>query len=181
MHYEETKLQSLVEDSQLVVVARVLDPIRTLVEVPIAPKGAAADQEKYPPFNAAVLHFSVVETLYADRKVELPAKLDVVSETLDQRYSLHVRYYVEGVSKSPIYRRYEPKAGAVALEPGTLLVLFLRWPRPKDDGGARSPLERALAKSTTPFSLVVDGAIERMSMKKEIQELVAKHRAKGEH
>ena len=173
VHYEETELRELIDRSELIVIARVLDPMHTILEVPITPRGRAPDPEKHPPFRAVVSHFGLVEILYSDRKVELPAKLSIVSPLVGSQFDLHRRYYLEGLSKSPIYQRYEAKGDPMRLEPGAEVILFLRHDSPARSSGVEARLWKSLDKAGAGFVYVVDGAMERPSMKREISALAA--------
>lgn len=113
VHYREIALEQLVQWSQLIVVAKPHGARRT-TEVPV---GADA-----PPFTVVEHPFEVSEVLKGSLHPKEKEQLWVAGAELNSQFSLHKKYYVDRISKSPIYDSYEPKQA-----PGEgARLLFLR-------------------------------------------------------
>lgn len=113
VHYRSISLEQLLQWSTLVVVATPAGA-RRATEIDI---GSGA-----PAFGYAEHPFRVTEVLKGSLQDKEKAELWVAGANLGRRFSLHKRYYLDKVSKSPIYDSYEAKK-----DPGEgARVLFLR-------------------------------------------------------
>ena len=104
VHYQKLTLEDLVGSAQHIVVVREAQPATSTEVIKIH-----KDSEKYPPFSLYKHHYVVTDVLYSS-KLKSGDKIDVLEAQFDSKLDLHKRYYLEGVSKSPIYSRYECKA-----------------------------------------------------------------------
>jgi len=113
VHYRAISLEQVVARSELVVIATPAGERRN-VEVPIGGDAPAFGYSEHP--------FSVSAVLKGELRASEKETLWVAGANLEQQFGLHKRYYLEKISKSPIYSRYEPKRA-----PGEgARVLFLR-------------------------------------------------------
>lgn len=152
IHYRGVTLAQLIEQSDLVLVVKPARPPQRKIEIAI---GKDAQGHEAPAFVRVLSRFQVDAAL-SDAGRDLVGKtIEVDGAHWQQSLSMHQSYYLKGVSKSPIYPRYE---GAVAPAEGEpkdpSIIVFLRR-----DG------ESGLA-------FVVDGAIERLPNRATIEGLL---------
>jgi hypothetical protein len=153
VHYEAIALADMVEQASLVLVAKRAVPATMSEEISIVPPGKQPDPQKFPPFTRVKSRWVFVEALKSDRKITPGRTLEIDSAHWQTQLELQRRYYVEGVSKSPIYRRYK----GAKVEGQAQVILFLR----EDDQG---------------LLFVADRAMESMDKLGEIKRLLAKRK-----
>ncbi len=148
VHYESISLEQLVRRSEIVVIA--------------TPAGDAKTSKVV--VGKEVPHFTYSERPYRVTKVlkgELTAKenkrLWVAGANLNQQFSLHKRYYIDKVSKSPIYARYQ--AG-----------------KPLGSGARLLFLRRIDFQGTPKVTASVFGAEEQLAQRGAVEALVNKPR-----
>lgn len=155
IHYRGIPLAQLVERSELVLIVEPADPPRRLVEVPIGtdPKGHEA------PAFVRVLSRCVVRGALSASGAELVGRtIEIDGAHWQQSLSMHRSYYLKGMSRSPIYERYQP-AGASA--------------EPDAPGASDAPSIVFLHRSEADgFAFVVEGARERVTERGVIEELL---------
>ena len=98
VHYESISLEQLVRRSEIIVIA--------------TPAGDAkiskvAVGKDAPDFTYAERPYRVTKVLKGELSAKENKRLWVAGANLSQQFSLHKRYYIDKVSKSPIYERYE--------------------------------------------------------------------------
>ena len=172
VHVRSASLQQIVDDADLIVLARPADPATRTEEIDITPEGQAPDPAKYPTYHRVVSRYRVLEVLAPRAETpgrhqplspeEARTRMGRVIEVLPahdrSNLDLHRRYYVDRISKSPSRRRYKPTQltdGA-----GEPVILFLRAP---DDDGR--------------FSLVVGRAMEGAGAREEVTRLLSRDQA----
>jgi hypothetical protein len=153
MYYDALELVDMVDEASVVVVAKRAVPATTMEMIPIVPPGQKPEVEKYPPFSRVKSRWVVVETLKAARKISRGATLEIDGADWRRKLDLHRRYYVEGVSKSPIYRRYK----GAKIENQDQAILFLR-------------------ESDESLIFVADNAMESIHKRDAIKRLLAKRK-----
>ncbi len=158
VHIDPAELKELVREAEVVVVARPADPLTRKTTIDITPKGKKPDAEKYPPYVRVKTRWEVVEIVRAPKDAGLAEKkvLEVDDADFGSQLDLHRRYYVEGLSKSPIYRRYTPRESKPG-EPRRILFLEVsngEWRFAMDGAAesleARKDVEAALAEKDKP-------------------------------
>jgi hypothetical protein len=172
VHVRAASLQQIVDDANLIVLARPADPATRTEVIDITPEGAAPDPEKYPAYRRVVSRYRVLDVLSPREETpgqhqplsaeEARTRLGRIIEVLPahdhQSLDLHRRYYVDLISKSPIRLRYKPRS--LTDEAGAPVILFLRAP---DDVGR--------------FSLVVGRAMEGAGARPEVERLLNRDQA----
>lgn len=158
VHYQGVKLEEVIARSTHILVVRRAKPPTLSERIEITPAGKKADPAKYPPYTRTVSRYLVTRALKLPAGEKLPAKpIEVVGANDASQLELHRRYYVEKVSKSPIYDSYESptsrKAGAAPEA-----ILFLRPQRTK-------PIAR--------FELVVEGGTEPTSEEARVKKALS--------
>jgi len=117
-HYEQVPLEWVVQHSQHIVIARPENPFMTREQMPIK-----TSKKGVPPFTRVQFHYTVLSELKG-RRDWVGRSIAVDGNDWRGQLSLHTRYYVEGVSKSPIEPEYDS-----SLKPGEKpreVILFLR-------------------------------------------------------
>jgi len=148
--YDDVTLAQVVEGADAIVVATPADPPRRTATFPV--KGKPEE-----PFSYAVQRYVVVEIAHeaGTSKSQKPAltggaTIEVYGANLQGQLHVHELYVAQGVSKSPIYSRYEPTpATDDAADADARRVLLIR--RGQDLHGKPA------------WKFVVDGAVERMA------------------
>ncbi len=113
VHYESISLEQLVARSEIIVVATPAGDAKTT---------KVAVGKDAPPFSYSQRPYRVSDVLKGSLSAKDKKRLWVAGANLTQQFSLHKRYYIDKVSKSPIYERYE---AATPVGSGPRL-LFLR-------------------------------------------------------
>lgn len=153
IHYDDADLKTAVRQAGAVVVAKPAEPPQRKVKIDITPKGKKPDAEKFPPYTRVLTRWEVVEVLQAEKRAGLAPKkvIEVDDADFSSQLDLHRRYYLEGVSKSPIYQRYAPRESKPD-EPRRILFLEQtdgQWRFAMDGAAesldARADVEAALA------------------------------------
>ena len=154
MHYDAIALADMVDEASVVLIAKRAVPATTTEMISIVPPGKRPNPEKFPPFSRVKSRWVVVGILKSDKKIARGITLSIDGADWRGRLDLHRRYYVEGVSKSPIYRRYE----GAKIEDQDQVVLFL-------------------TESDPGLAFIADDAMAPMSKLDEIKGLLAKREA----
>lgn len=157
-HYRGITLEQLVERSDLVLIVKASRPARRQIQVPIGggPKPA-------PAFVRVLSRCDVLGALSRDGAELVGTTLEIDGAHWQQSLSMHKSYYLQGLSKSPIYERYQPAEplaapDADAAPEGTPFLVFLR--RGDRDGA-------------TGFAFTVDGATEHLGRRAAVEALLA--------
>jgi hypothetical protein len=133
-HYEDVSLEEAVAQSDVVVVAAPAEPARRGVVVDITPAGKKKNTEMWPPFTRWLSRWVVREVLQEvlrdAQQLQVGDLVEVEAADADSQLELHKKYYVEKISKSPLYRRYTPPSDESAA-PSRILLLR------RHDGGLR--------------------------------------------
>lgn len=134
-HYQGVPLERVVQRCDVVVVAVPADPPRRTVEVDITPAGQKKNKEKWPPYTRSFSRWTVREILLDAAPTSLvgaqrtpPKKplqvgdvVEVESANARSELELHKKYYVERISKSPIYEQYV--VDGESADPARILLL----------------------------------------------------------
>jgi hypothetical protein len=159
IHYRGISLEQLVERSQLILIVKAASPAQKQINVAI---GKDQKNREAPAF-VRVLSRCEVQGAITPAGAELVGKtIEIDGAHWQQSLSMHRSYYLQGLSKSPIWERYNPEpppgpapAASSAHEPADApFIVFLR--RDGKDG----------------FAFVVDGARERLGSRAAIEELL---------
>ncbi len=119
VHMQALPLKDVVSSSRAVVIVRSVDVPNDVVSI------AVSEDPEVPSFTFSLRHFEVVEVLRSPGDaISKDQRIRVGPADLEDRMSLHQRYYVDGISKSPIYFSYEGSLSKGA-DPAQR-VLFLR-------------------------------------------------------
>ncbi|MDD5044074.1 MAG: hypothetical protein PHG51_00785 [Candidatus Omnitrophica bacterium] len=151
MHYTGIALNDLVRRAEFIFVVEKAEPFLTTEEIPVR-----KFLKEYPPFKKYTYHFRIIEELYKEDKVSRQGELiNVIPDNFDEGLEIHKKYYLEGITKSPLYAKYDTAADFFKADK---LILFLR---------------RYDAKT---FEIIASGAYEALLKKKEILELIKKEK-----
>lgn len=127
-YYEDVTLEEVVARSDVVVVAAPAEPARRGVVTDITPAGEKKNPE-WPPFtrwlSRWVVHEVLLDMLRDAQRLQVGDVVEVEAADADSQLTLHKKYYVEKVSKSPIYPRYTPPLEESAV-PSRILLLRRR-------------------------------------------------------
>lgn len=152
IHFRGVTLEQLVEQSQLVLVVKPAQPAQRKIEIAI---GQDAQGREAPAFVRVLSRYQVEDALSFAGKELVGKTIEVDGAHWQQSLSLHQSYYLKGVSKSPIFQRYEGSRSLAEGEPkDTAFIVFLRR-----DGGKG-------------FAFAVDGASERLQNRATIEGLL---------
>ena len=102
VHVQDVTIEEAVQSSNLIVVA----VLREAEDVQEPVLDETWDGQPAPPFSWRKHHVLVQEVLLGDRG-QLGATIGVSPADLDWERDLHRRYYADGVSSSPLMRRYD--------------------------------------------------------------------------
>lgn len=144
VHYESVDLPELVRSADVIVVAHPGEPSRKSTNISVGAKA--------PPFVRIQVQFVVDEVVRGDAALK-GKSIWIDGANYVQRLHLHRSYYVDGVSKSPIYQRYEGSG---------------------DDGAAESMRVLFLSGSGKELEFAVDGGSESLKKLPEIRDLLKK-------
>ncbi|MEW5740019.1 MAG: hypothetical protein AB1938_13890 [Myxococcota bacterium] len=147
--HDEISLEDVVRRSTVIAVVEPATPPTKESKVPIG--------GKHPPYERTQHRLVVKEVLSNRAGTKLPVgkTIEVDVGDYDTRLTVHRRYYLEGVRKSPIYSYYRPA--------------------PVVDGGASSPQEIVfLVRSGDGWEFTASGARERLERRAAIEALLAK-------
>lgn len=122
IHYKETSLAEMLQRARIIAVVKKTTQGRKVKAMPIRKL-----LKSYPPYKYPVSVFEIVKGLRGD-EMTAGRVIEVYPADFDKRLDLYRRYVIDGVSKSPIYASYKPKAYKPDDE---LLILFLTT---TDDG-----------------------------------------------
>jgi hypothetical protein len=161
VHYQPASFDQLLSRAQLVVVVRRAKPAFTVELVDITPPGQRKDAAKYPPYRRALWQFNVQKVLHP-LTAKLPKAIVVLDADDASGLDLHRRYYVEKVSKSPIYERYQSKTSVRADKANEVILFLVELP-----GKPRR------------FGLAVSGAIEPATEEPAVRRALARRPAKA--
>lgn len=149
VHYQKVSLSRLVGWSELIVVAEPTGEGRR-IEVPIEGPGG----KEVPAFVFSARPYRVHEVLKGKLDDAARERLEVSGAYLGRKFSLHKRYYVERVSKSPIYDRYEPE-------------------KPPTEGKRILFLRRVSFEGESRFVFTVSGAVEHLEARAKVAAALA--------
>jgi hypothetical protein len=157
VHFRTVKLEEVIARATHVLVVKRAKPPTLTERIEITPAGKKSDPARYPPYTRTVSRYLVVRALRRPAGEKLPTKpIEVVGANDESELDLHRRYYVEKVSKSPIYDSYESKTSAkVGSAPETIVFLHLTRAKPPR------------------FQLVVQGAIEPASEEARVKKALS--------
>lgn len=151
---EEVTLQEVLARSSAVVLAEPATPSQRTVPVSITPPGERPNDVTFPPYQRHLQRWRVQKVLFGP-----PALADQVLEVdeaeWDMRLTVHRRYYVERVSKIPIYRGYSPSYRADRPPATPARIVMLR-------GGPEQ------------WSLAADNALEAPDQQARVEEALRK-------
>jgi hypothetical protein len=102
VEYDDVDLETVLWQSELVVVVRAAEPRLTKKQIPIH-----EDHETYPPFSYVIRHL-VVEERLRGALADVGETIDVLSPETDNELESHRAYYLQGMGESPIYESYAP-------------------------------------------------------------------------
>jgi hypothetical protein len=114
IHYDEVSLDDLLGMSPTIAVVRPAEPSTESRTIELG--------EGIEPFTYALMHYEVVEYLRPAREAK-PGERLVVTGFDQANFDLHVMYYAHGVSKSPLWPRYEAKHPPA--DPSESMIVFL--------------------------------------------------------
>jgi len=119
VHPQATGLEELVRRSDVIICAKKSSRHWTTQKIFIDPA------HKYPPYERSFSHFAVKEVLLDDRNKIRKGKSIAVLQAYDGLlFDLHKRYFLEGVSKSPILKEYDCGSPYNSLN---CMIIFLRY------------------------------------------------------
>jgi hypothetical protein len=104
IHFRDVSLEDLVSRAPVAVVVRLADPPQRNEHVAVAQ--VTHDGKRCPDFVRPLTRLEVVESLTKGG----PAAGDVIeveSANASARLRMHTEYYVRGLSRSPVYSRFE--------------------------------------------------------------------------
>lgn len=158
IHYRGISLAQLVERSDLVLIVKPADPPRRRVEIAIGmdPRGQEA-----PAFVRVLSRCEVQGALSAAGAELLGRTLEIDGAHWQQSLSMHRSYYLKGMSKSPIFERYQPEAPTSESE----------GPEGNDTRDAPS-IVFLQSSDSDGFAFVVEGAREGLTQRGAIEELL---------
>jgi hypothetical protein len=143
--YRKIPLARVLQRSQLVVVVKRAKPASTREAVDITPPNKTRDRAKVPPYTRVVERFEVLRVLYP--RAGSPGKtIEVVGANDEYDLQAHRRYYVDGVSESPIHERYQSPTNR-SVQRAATMILFLA-PLSKNARRHRFVVEQALEAAT---------------------------------
>ncbi|MFO0577465.1 MAG: hypothetical protein U1A78_25965 [Polyangia bacterium] len=161
IHYQTVTLAELVERSELILIVKTAKPAQKQITIPIGTPGpnslvAPSQQKKEAPAFVRVLSRIEVQGALSKDGAELGGKtIEVDSAHWQETLALHKSYYLEGISESPIYERYQPAEPAAEPEPqDRSFIVFLR------------------REGASGYAFVVDGAVERIRNRAAIEKLL---------
>ncbi len=104
---EELHLDDVLRRTTVVLLAEPATPTARTAEVAITPEGKQADPVKYPPYVRRWQRW-LVRAVVAGSPALVGQVLEIGEADWQTRLEVHRRYYLEGVSKWPIYEAYCP-------------------------------------------------------------------------
>ncbi len=147
IYTEEKSLKQLTQESSFILVVNKAEQFLSQEEISILPNGSHYegknkkpfyeasynndDQNKnkltknYPPFVSIKHKFKVVATLKGPTELKANSSITVYSAYFETRLNLHRQYYLEGLSKSPIYFSYAPLIDINLISSGQTLIIFI--------------------------------------------------------
>ena len=159
IHYQTVTLAELVERSELILIVKSAKPAQRQINIPIGAPGpdslvAAGQQKKEAPAFVRVLSRCEVLGALSKAGAELVGKtIEIDSAHWQETLALHKSYYLEGISESPIYERYQPAEPVPEPEPRPSIVFLRR-------------------EGASGYAFVVDGAVERGKSRAAIEKLL---------
>jgi hypothetical protein len=108
--YDEIPLKRVVEMSEIILQVKRSFPIEHTKEIPVIGINKRFPDKMYP-FREISYNFTILKVLMNSSKRELKPNdnISVLEAFNSEKRSIHERYYLEGVSKSPIYETYKTK------------------------------------------------------------------------
>lgn len=108
--YDEISLADVVRSAGYVLLVRAADPPARTETIAIDRPSREGGQ--CPPFTMNIARYEVLEVLYArgyDDAEEPSGIVEVASANWELELDLHIGYYVNGMSKSPLYYEYKSR------------------------------------------------------------------------
>ena len=165
VHPEAVTLdEMLARGVQYVLVVKPAESPSRTIQIPV--KGGKCG-DACPAFRVHIKRLVVAEVLRAPAGLKglVGETIEVVPAGIGSEYGLHWRYYVEGVSKSPIIPFYERLGeGDPMKDPKGFIVFVAR------DGDER----RGDLKDLPPWSFVIDAALQDIKLKSTILKMLEK-------
>lgn len=149
VHLRETSLAQIVNWSDYIIVVEKSIPYITEYKVEVD------DSKKHPPFEGYWNKYKIVELLKTPNINETltDSTVDVYPAYDKMMFSLHRRYFLEGVSKSPIQQQFNRNSAAI--EKNQRFIIFTK----KDDEDEK-------------YYFTVKGAVAPLEMKAEIKRTI---------
>jgi hypothetical protein len=152
IHYQDISLQDLVDRSALILVVKTAKPGQRQIQIPI---GKDRSNKPAPPFTRVQVRCEVQAALSEGAAALVGKTLEIDGAHWEQSLSMHKRYYLQGMSISPIYQHYRAAEEPTdAKDPGAPYIVFLR--REGKDG----------------YAFTVDGAIEHVNQREAIEAII---------
>lgn len=147
VHFEENSLERLILTSSNILLVSKAASFSTNTMMSILPKGSQYEgknnepfyeppysdydaspqlDKNYPPFRVNEHHFKVVSVLKnSSENLHENNEITVVEAHTGAQLSLHRRYYMEGIRKSPIYSSYKPSIDIDSLSSHDIFIIFI--------------------------------------------------------
>lgn len=121
IHYQDLTLEEMIRRAIAVIVVSKREPFRVEESIPIH-----EDSQKYPHFKKVKFQFKVTEVLFDDTRAMAEGKeIVAVDQTTGTYLTMHKKYHLEGISKSPIFEQYNTKADFINERELILFVSFI--------------------------------------------------------
>lgn len=121
VHHEPVPLERVVQQSELIVVVSAADPATERLTL------AIPDHPEVEPFIARIRRVNVEQIVHDPHGLaEVGSVLAIGPGSLESMVSLHTRYHVEGIRKSPILPIYESPIGKGGASPERWIALVRR-------------------------------------------------------
>jgi len=106
IHYQDLTLEEMIRRASAVIVVSKREPFRVEEKIAID-----EDPQKCPPFTKVTYNFRVKQVLFGDNNAVAEGKdIVAVDQTTGTYLTMHKKYHLEGISKSPIFEHYDTKA-----------------------------------------------------------------------
>jgi hypothetical protein len=125
--FEDIPLADLVKYSEIILLVTCQKPLMTVKEIKIKGVNAWNPKKPIPPYIQRAYHFTIMKVIKNATGMKLANAVTVFEANDGLEQSLQARYYLEKVSKSPLFQRYPgPVDLNAAEEKGGDLIVFLR-------------------------------------------------------
>ncbi len=161
---EQISLDRLVRSSDMILVVRPLAPFYTAESIKVPGENKREHSRSIPDFTTAACNLEVLRVIRnrLDKNVE-GARIAVYPANTGDNLYLHTRYYAEGISKSPLFEKYDSPIEATMLEKEKEFVAFVTWSWKRDDG-------------RTDFEFTAAGSYDRTDVIPAVDEILKKNK-----